>query len=173
MPTPKALHSKATPKWGTPTQIIELARKLLGEIQLDPASSEDFNQLVKALVYYTEQDNGLVQPWGGTVFLNPPGGLVREFWEKLCKGIASGEIEKAFWVGFSVEQLCTLADCEYHPYDFSHCVLRKRLSFNNEELVSSGAPSHGNYVVGLGVDHEYFTKLFGALGKISRGILAV
>jgi hypothetical protein len=41
-------------------------------------------------------------------------------------------IEKAFWVGFSVEQLCTLASEDWHPLDFSTVVLRKRLSFNEQ-----------------------------------------
>jgi len=174
MPTPKALHSKSTPKWGTPLDIIERARKLLDDqIHLDPASSAEFNQLVKALLYYTEHDDGLIQPWAGNVFLNPPGGSVKEFWDRLIQHIISGQVDKAIWVGFSVEQLCIFADLEFHPFDFSCCVLRKRLSFNNENLVSGGAPSHGNYIVGLGVDHTQFKELFQSLGKVTRGDLAV
>jgi len=173
MPTPKALHSKSTPKWGTPSLIIEKARVLLGDIHLDPASSAEFNQLVRALLFYTEHDNGLVQPWAGNVFLNPPGGLVKEFWERLIEHVSTGIVEKAFWVGFSVEQLCLLADQEFHPMDFSFCVLRKRLAFNTENLASGGSPSHGNYVVGLGVDHQRFEELFKDLGKVTRGSLAL
>lgn len=135
MPTPKALHSKKTPKWGTPEKTIEIGRKLLdGRIDLDPASSEEFNAYVRAMMIYTERDNGLAPEceWAGNVFCNPPGGLVNEFWRKLCEGIKSGAIPKAFWVGFSVEQLCTLAGEEFHPLDFSFCVLRKRLAFNQQ-----------------------------------------
>lgn len=134
MPSPKALHSKKTPKWGTPTEMIEAARELMGEIHLDPASSEEFNYYVKALMIYTEKTNGLAPEceWGGNVFCNPPGGLVNEFWRKLTEGLKNGTIDKAFWVGFSVEQLCTLADEEFHPMDYSTCILRKRLSFNQQ-----------------------------------------
>jgi hypothetical protein len=173
MPTPNALHSKKTPKWGTPQWIIERARDLLGEIHLDPASSPDFNRLVKALMIYTEVDNGLVQEWGGNIFLNPPGGLVPEFWDKLCKSVVDGQVEKAFWVGFSVEQLCQLSDHQYHPYDFSTVTLRKRLSFNTEILQPGPSPSHGNYLTAIGVDRTQFDKLFRSLGRVVHGHLAV
>lgn len=173
MTTPGALHSKKTVKWGTPTHIIELARKLLdNEIDMDPATSPEFNQLVKALLIYTEHDNGLIQPWGGNVFVNPPGGLIVEFWEKLIQEVMSGEVQKAFWVGFSIEQLCLLADQPMGPQDFALCVLRKRLDFNTEQLNPGGSPSHGNYVVGLGVDYEDFKKLFHPFGKVTRGVYA-
>lgn len=192
LPTPNALHSKKTPKWGTPQWIIEAARELLdGQIHLDPGSSPEFNELVKALMIYTEVDNGLDQPWSGNIFCNPPGGLVREFWKKFTEptykameGDLLGDLTpldaeelgyKRFWVGFSVEQLCTLADCKLHPLHFSTCILRKRLNFNQqteEGIVEGTSPSHGNYVTAIGVDHDHFAKLFQQHGIIIRGSLA-
>jgi hypothetical protein len=172
MPTPLALHSKKTPNWGTPRPIIEIARQLLdNQIHLDPASSPEFNTLVQAMMIYTDKDNGLVQPWIGNVFCNPPGGLVKEFWLKLVESVKSGQVQKAFWVGFSVEQLCLLADLDFYPLDFSSIILRKRLAFNTQDLVSGGAPSHGNYLTGIGVDPDLFNKLFAAQGKIIHGSL--
>lgn len=198
MPTPKALHSKNTPKWGTTPWVIEAARQLLGYIHLDPASSEEFNAFVKALMIYTERDNGLAQEWHGNVFLNPPGGLVTEFWNKLCKGyVDDGTVEKAFWVGFSVEQLCTLSEERFHPMDFSTCILRKRLAFQQEfcepieeeisvmgemqtfvvgykppVIIPGNNPSHGNYVTALGCDPAEFERLFSPYGKIYHGKFA-
>lgn len=200
MPTPKALHSKSTPKWGSTLWVIEAARRLLGYIHLDPASSEEFNCFVKALMIYTERDDGLAPEceWHGNVFLNPPGGLVTEFWNKLCKAIIKDKtVEKAFWVGFSVEQLCTLASEEFHPMDFSTCILRKRLAFQKEysepiyqEITVMGEteqvvvghkppviipgenPSHGNYVTALGCDPVEFERIFGPHGKIYHGKLS-
>ena len=153
MPTPKALHSAKTPRWGTPQWVIEAARKLMGSIHLDPASSEEFNFYVKALMIYRQQDNGLASEcvWGGNVFCNPPGGLVNEFWQKLCLGYWSKDIEKAFWVGFSVEQLCTLAGETNHPMDFSTVILRKRLNFNQQITVPNGTTQ--DITLSL-VDHE-------------------
>lgn len=141
----------------------------MGEIHLDPATSPEFNQLVQALLIYTEQDNGLSLAWGGHVFLNPPGGLVTAFWNKLCDEYRSGNIQKAFWVGFSVEQLCTLADELDHPADFDMCILRKRLIFNREDLSPGESPSHGNYIAAIGCDPREFERLFSSLGKVTHG----
>lgn len=162
MTTPPALHSSKTPKWGTPSDIIEISRQLLGYIHLDPASSEEFNFLVKALMIYTARENGLAPEyvWSGNVFLNPPGGLVKEFWRKLVSSVNSGEVQKAIWIGFSIEQLAIMADEEYHPLDYSTCILRHRLAFNREDLTPGKGPSHANYITGINTDPELFTKLF-------------
>lgn len=172
MSTPSALHSKKTVKWGTPAHIVTCGRQLLdNQIDLDPASSEQFNKIIQATCYYTETINGLNQIWMGNTFVNPPGGLIKDFWLKLIESILKGWVEKAFWVGFSVEQLCVLADLDYHPLDFSICILRKRIAFNTEQLTKGESPAHGNYVTGLGVDKVLFSKLFDSQGKVIHGPL--
>lgn len=59
-------------EWYTPEEYVELARKVLGEIDLDPASCEIAQRTVKARKYYTKEDDGLKKPWHGRVWLNPP-----------------------------------------------------------------------------------------------------
>ena len=59
-------------EWYTPPDYIELARLVLGEIDLDPASSKSAQAVVKATKYFTEKENGLEQEWHGRVWLNPP-----------------------------------------------------------------------------------------------------
>ena len=56
----------------TPAQYIEAARRVLGEIDLDPASCEIAQRTVKAVEYFTAKDDGLEQEWHGRVWLNPP-----------------------------------------------------------------------------------------------------
>lgn len=56
----------------TPPDEIEFVREFLGYIDLDPASCEEANKIVKARRCYTKEDNGLVLPWVGKVFCNPP-----------------------------------------------------------------------------------------------------
>lgn len=173
MTSPVALHSKGTPSWGTPTHIIEKARELLGGIDVDPGTSAAFNTLVQATQIYTEETNGLIHEWNGKVFVNPPGGLVVEFWEKLMAEVIAGRTTAAFWVGFSVEQLCVLADKDLHPLSFSTCILRKRLKFNTSTLTSGGSPSHGNYITGVGVIRDRFDALFKPFGICVHGDLAL
>jgi hypothetical protein len=66
-------HHSAVPGthvWLTPPHIIEA----LGgreSFDLDPCAPPD-SPLPTALACWTEADNGLIQPWVGRVFLNPP-----------------------------------------------------------------------------------------------------
>jgi ParB family chromosome partitioning protein len=92
-------------EWYTPRSIIELARKVLGQIDLDPASCETANKVVKATRYFTEEDDGLVQEWKGRIWLNPPfdRSLIVAFTNKLSYEYLAGNVEAAIL-------LCTTAN---------------------------------------------------------------
>jgi hypothetical protein len=59
-------------EWYTPAEYIDSARKVMGKIDLDPASSEIANRVVGAEIYYTVQDDGLSKDWHGCIWMNPP-----------------------------------------------------------------------------------------------------
>lgn len=59
-------------EWYTPPCYTESARKVMGVIDLDPASSECANKVIKAKKYFDESTNGLFQAWKGNVWMNPP-----------------------------------------------------------------------------------------------------
>jgi hypothetical protein len=59
-------------EWYTPSSIIEAARESMGGIDLDPCSCEEAQEIVEAGTWYDKERNGLVQPWHGRVWLNPP-----------------------------------------------------------------------------------------------------
>src|SRR5262249_50646896 len=52
-------------EWFTPTEYIEAARKVLGEIDLDPATHELAQQTIRAARFFTKADNGLEHEWHG------------------------------------------------------------------------------------------------------------
>lgn len=166
-----AQHSKGTKRWGTSPDVVEACRRTMGGIDLDPCSEERFQAVVLATEYYSLLERGqdaLALPWFGRVMCNPPGGVITEFWNHAF----SQPIEQMMWVGFSVEQLCVLADEDVHPSDFSICFLRRRIRFRRHDGYS-GSPSHGNYVVGVGVDCDAFDREFSELGKIQHGPMAL
>lgn len=62
-------------EWYTPSFIIEAARKAMGSIDLDPASSVEANKIVNATHIFTKEQDGLRQSWTQkTVWLNHPFG---------------------------------------------------------------------------------------------------
>lgn len=188
-------HSCDSPEWFTPRPFVEAAREVLGGIDLDPASHAEANRIVRARRFYDERANGLRRPWSGRVFLNPPGGLVAEFWHRLIDAWEAGSIVGAIWIGYSLEQLQTLQGtrCE-SPLAFPFCVPDRRIPFVESaakrelrrqalELENRGrrreglelkkwkeaaAPSHANYVTYIGRAPARFARVFGAFGEVRR-----
>lgn len=74
--------ANASDEWYTPREIIEA----LGEFDLDPCAP--MHPLwPTAKIMYNKQDNGLIQNWGGRIWLNPPYSkpLIWQFVEKLAE----------------------------------------------------------------------------------------
>lgn len=84
-------------EWYTPDYVLDLAREVLGNIDLDPASCEIANARVKADKIFTADDNGLKQDWHGKVWCNPPysAALIKKFTQKVHDEYYKGNIEEA------------------------------------------------------------------------------
>lgn len=167
-----ALHSAATDVWGTPPELIKLARHTLGWIDCDPATDATWNLRIGAYRILTAQDDGTQTPWmiGGPkpaaaatlpcldrdrhyhVFCNPPGDksgeLVAAYWRALAGYVATGWVTAAIWVGFSVEQLARLqrVGAVSHPLQHTTVILATRPRFLKAFDQAGDAPSHAGYV---------------------------
>lgn len=144
-PVTSARHTQTSASWYTPAVFADAAREVFGgTITLDPASCEEANELIGAESFYTEGMNGLILPWRGSVFVNPPGGddaegapLVPQFWRKLHSELFSadalGDAREAIWIGYSIEQLQTLQGLKGTPSPLvlasAICFPRKRIAF--------------------------------------------
>lgn len=179
-----ARHSMDSPEWYTPSPFVEAAREVMGGIDLDPASREEANRIVKANAFLTAEEDGLKHDWFGRIFLNPPGGLVGDFWLHLLRQSTLGNTKQAIWIGYSLEQLQTLqcVGAPWTPLSFPMCVPNRRIAFIENEakkaariakLLALGktpneksSPSHANYITYLGDRKERFRDCFSRFGEV-------
>ena len=83
--------------WNTPPEYIVLARNVLGEIDVDPATNAVAQQWIQARKFYTREDDGLSKDWSGRVWLNPPYSQpdIYRFIEKLVTEVDKGHVTEA------------------------------------------------------------------------------
>lgn len=187
-------HSSNSNEHYTPPEYIEAARRVMGGIDLDPASAKTVNdETVKAGSIYTIEDNGLSKNWGGRVWLNPPGGRIGNrssaavWWQRLSIMWGTGYVEQAIFLGFSIEILATAQQCDRWPGDFPFCVPRRRIKFLTQcgtQFVEGESPTHSNIIVYLpphsskpntagdtvkrSIAVEKFAQEFGEFGRVRR-----
>lgn len=92
---PHVLHNSGEIEWFTPACYIDAVRRVINEIDLDPASSATANSIVRATRYFTKEDSGLDHSWAGRVFMNPPysGALIESFITKFITHFKQGDIK--------------------------------------------------------------------------------
>jgi len=159
------------PAWGTPEAIITAARTVLGRIDLDPASNADAQERIRAGRFYDAQEDGLKATWdfAATVFLNPPGGSVRNFWRKLLLWKAGDSTRRAIWIGYSLEQLQTLQTDGAGPVAMAAaiCYPNRRIAFLDEDGRPRVSPTHANYIAYLGASGAgRFASTFEVFGEV-------
>lgn len=144
-------HSSKSVEWYTPVDIITSSRKVLGSIDLDPASTAFANERVRAVDYYDKEDNGLNCTWHGNVFCNPPGGRVRGkslpalFWNKLT---ISQQVSQAIFLAFSIELLQTsqmVTDNSVCKHVI--CFPKRRLKFVSPDGLTAKTNTHASAII--------------------------
>ena len=148
-------------EWYTPTDIIETARAVMGSIDVDPASSELANKVVKAETYYTAETNGLTKEWCGNVWMNPPNSteLIDKFVDKLVEQkdnykqaiVLVNNATETEWF----EKIVNVASAVCFP--------RHRVKFYKPDG-KVGAPLQGQAILYIGGASNKFTSAFSQLG---------
>lgn len=166
-------------EWYTHPRYIEAAREVMGGIDLDPASCELANRTVKATYYYTEQDNGLLHPWNGRVWLNPPYGringkgasVIKMFVTKCIREFEAGNIEQA------VLLITVRTDASWFQSLWEHtiCFTDHLLHFykpSGDGVVYDGQWGHffGTAFVYMGKNEQRFIDIFSEFGTIAKRV---
>jgi len=150
--------------WYTPSPVIEAAHRVLGEIDLDPASDEEANQTVRATRFFTVEDDGLAQPWHGRIWLNPPyGGQSGPFVRKLIDEYEVGHVHAAILCvnGHSFDHVW------FRPlWDYPICFTDHRPAFRNPRRRPSDRPNMGAVFVYLGPHPILFAEEFSRFGAV-------
>jgi hypothetical protein len=156
-------------EWYTPARIIEAARKAMGGIDLDPASCEAANLVVKAKQYYSAEDDGLVQPWLGRVWLNPPyaSGVVDAFAKKLIEELP--HIQNACVL---VNNATDTAWCQSLLRMASAiCLIAGRVKFTDSQGNPGGAPLQGQLLIYFGPSEVAFLSAVEDLGTCFKATI--
>lgn len=153
-------------QYRTPKKFVESARRVMGSIDLDPATHEKANRVIAADTYYTQEDDGLSKDWLGNVFLNPPytAGLVDKFAKKLVKSFRLGDVKQAVWLSNNstdtkwFHQLIQPASLLCFP--------KGRIQFDSDK--SGSSPLQGQVFVYFGHNSSAFVDEFEEFGCVAE-----
>lgn len=157
-------HNSGENEWYTPPRYIEAACRVMGGIDLDPASSDRANEIVQATTYFTKENSGLARPWAGRVWMNPPYAkdLIWPFCERLCEFVADGDVSQAVVLVNNATE--TAAFQRLAELAAAMCFHAKRIKYLNIELRPVETPLQGQAFVYFGDRVDAFRDEFCQFG---------
>ncbi|WP_296053378.1 hypothetical protein [uncultured Alteromonas sp.] len=173
----------------SPGELVEAARRVMGDIDLDPASSLKANQLVKANRIFTKRGDGLTKKWAGRVWMNHPWGakenackpncnkkrcetrgwhLAKDFpgnaaWiNKLVGSYENGDVTEAMCITYA-----STSEAWFKPLkQYAICFLDGRTAFHDPQGNELDQNTKGCAVTYLGPNIGDFYAEFSAFGDV-------
>jgi len=146
----------------TPQPIIEAAILTMGRIDLDPASSETANYRIKAIRFYSIENDGLSLPWIGRIWMNHPFSRTgNPLWiNKLVSEFENGNIISSCNITYASTSEQWFQPLLKHP----QCFLSPRTNYLLPNGTLKRGVTKGSVVTYLGPDPQRFKKYFNHLG---------
>lgn len=164
---PHVAQNSGENEWYTPPAYIAAAVTVLGQIDLDPASSSIANKIVGATTFYTKKDDGLQKEWRGRVWMNPPyaSELITQFASKFARHVGAGDIT----AGIVLVNNATETAWFRELVDCAAAVLftAGRVKFLDPEG-NPGAPLQGQALIYFGDEPAKFLDAFASFGWGAR-----
>lgn len=159
-------------EWYTPAEYVEMARLVLGGIDLDPASCAAANKVVQAKAYYSQErdQDGLALPWQGRVFCNPPYKMpdVASFAEKMRVAYAAKDIEGILLVNNCTDSDWWQLSAKASP---SLCFTDGRVPFYSPRSGSQKMQTRqGQTFFYFGANAKMFRQVFSDIGVVMREV---
>jgi hypothetical protein len=159
-------------EWYTPGKFLAAAAEVLGEIDLDPASSDaqQAHAAVKAKRYFTIADSSLEQRWCGRVFCNPPyaRGWINAFVEKMVAAYQAGDMS----AGILLTNSSTETDWYHRAAAACNALAfpKRRIRFlkivDGALTRGNSSPSHPHTFFYFGGDVKQFAQVFQRFGHV-------
>ncbi len=152
-------------EWYTPAKYVEMARDVMGGIDVDPASNATAQAVVKAETHYTAETNGLDKDWHGRVWMNPPYAqpLISKFCMKLLAEVAEKRATQAIVLTNNSTDtgwfaaLCGAASAT--------CFTRGRIRFVSPRR-GTNSPTQGQTFFYFGDRADHFHAVFREVGHV-------
>lgn len=171
-PKDNILHSSDSNEWYTPARYADLAKKVMGDIDLDPASCIAANQFIQAKRIFDIEDDGFSRNWSGRVWLNPPYGRGEDgsnqaAWsKKLIDEYKAGHVTEGMLLVNAATGNKWFADL----WEFPICFVDHRIRFISPRGDYS-QPTHSNVIVYLGSNEGRFVELFSEIGTVAKRVI--
>ena len=151
------IGNTGNPECYTPSYIVEIAREVMGGIDLDPLSSAEAQQTVGAVKYYDENEDGFSKEWNGRVWCNPP--YDQKSMRKTADKIAESAIDQLIMITNTIAE--TKYGVDLIGMSKAVCLPAGRVKFYK------GGGTVGQTIYAFGnVDIEKFADLFSRIGNI-------
>ena len=156
-------YNSGDSEWFTPQEYIVVARKVLRNIDLDPASNAIANEVVGASQFFSIEENGLTKPWRGKVWMNPPykQPMCKLFCKKLAAEFAVGSVTEAIVLVNNATETVWFQDLA--KLATAICFIKGCVRFWHPDK-KSATPLQGQAILYFGLQPDVFYREFVCFG---------